>query len=70
MSNVQYPYRASFPRTGDWYSSEGTWYRISTWCNTAFGAGNWNYYGNDFVFERESDYMLFILKWQEQRSGH
>lgn len=63
MSNTVYPYKVSFPRTGDWYSNEGTWYRISTWCNTTFGRGNWEYYNNSFVFSEERDFMLFKLKW-------
>ena len=65
MSNAQYPYRYKFRRTGDWYDSGGTWYQISTWCNRTFGAGCWNYYGGDFVFEQERDYMLFKLKWSD-----
>lgn len=63
MSNVQYPYRVPFARTGDWYDSGGTWYKVSTWCNTTFGKGNWEYYYNEFVFEHERDYMLFKLRW-------
>ena len=63
MSNVVYPYRVSYPRTGDWYDSGGRWYQISTWCKQTFGDDTWNYYGGDFVFVHERDYMLFRLKW-------
>ena len=63
MSNVQYPYRTAVQRTGDWYDSGGRWYQLSTWCDKTLGRGNWEYYGGEFVFEKESDYMLFKLKW-------
>ena len=63
MSNVVYPYRVTYPRTGDWYDPSGRWYQISTWCKQTFGDDTWNYYGGDFVFEHERDYMLFRLKW-------
>jgi hypothetical protein len=62
MSNP-FRYRVEFRRTGDWYDSGGKWYEISTWCNRTFGAGNWDYFYDGFVFEKESDYMLFKLKW-------
>lgn len=68
MSNTVYPFRITFPRTGDWYDSGGTWYRVSTWCNSTFGEGNWNYYGGDFVFEKERDFLLFKLKWSEHHA--
>ena len=64
MSNMQYPYRLKFPRTGNWYDAkDGMWYRLSTWCDQCIGKGNWEYYWEEFVFEREEDYMLFKLKW-------
>lgn len=66
MSNLVYPYRVEFHRTGDWYDSGGQWYKMSTWCNRTFGDGSWNYYGNSFVFEHEKDYLIFKLKWGEQ----
>lgn len=63
MSKDLYPYRVEFRKTNDWYDSNGTWYQVSTWCNQMFGQGNWNYFFSAFVFEKESDYMLFKLKW-------
>ena len=62
MSNP-YKYRVEFRKTSGWYDSGGTWYKISTWCNQTLGPGNWDYYYDGFVFEKESDYMLFKLKW-------
>jgi hypothetical protein len=62
MSNP-YKYRVPFKRTSGWYDNEGTWYQISTWCNRTLGPGNWDYFYDGFVFEKESDYMLFKLKW-------
>lgn len=62
MSNP-FRYRVEFRRTGDWYDNEGMWYQISTWCNKTFGAGNWDYFYNEFAFEHERDFMLFKLKW-------
>ena len=72
MSDAQYPYRVPFKRTASWWASNGLgdWATISTWCNDTFGDDAWNYYGGDFVFEHERDYMLFILKWQVQRLEH
>lgn len=61
MSNATYPYRVNYPRTADWYS--GHWRELSTWCDECITAGEWNYYGDSFVFAYEKDYMLFKLRW-------
>ena len=63
MSDVVYPYRVRFPRTGNWYDGGGMWYQLSSWCDECIGKGRWEYYWSEFVFEREQDYMLFKLKW-------
>lgn len=56
-----YKYRVPFKRTGKWW--DGDWRDISTWCNQTIGPGNWDYYYDGFVFEKERDYMIFKLKW-------
>ena len=61
MSNVTYPYRIDYPRTSDWYY--GDWAKRSSWCDECIGSGEWNYYGDSFVFSHEKDYMLFKLRW-------
>lgn len=68
MSNHAYPYRIDFPRTKQWYPNyatygDGDWSKLSDWCNRCMEPGEWNYYGDAFVFAREEDYMLFKLKW-------
>lgn len=61
MSNTTYPYRIDYPRTGNWW--DGAWRDLSAWCDECIGPGEWNYYGDSFVFCREEDYMLFKLRW-------
>jgi hypothetical protein len=61
MSDAVYPYRIHYPRTSDWW--DGSWAKLSSWCNECFEPGEWNYYSNSFVFSQEKDYMLFKLKW-------
>ena len=61
MSNAVYPYRIDFKRTPKWWDTD--WRDISNWCNQSFGEGNWNYYGDSFVFENEGHLMLFKLRW-------
>jgi hypothetical protein len=61
MSNAVYPYRIEYPRTSGWWDSD--WRNISDWCNECIAPGEWNYYGESFVFANEADYMLFKLKW-------
>jgi hypothetical protein len=68
MSDAVYPYRVTFNRTAQWYPNSSTygngdWIKISEWCDSSIGPGNWDYYWNEFVFSREEDYMLFKLKW-------
>ena len=73
MSNTLYKYRVPFKRTANWYGNkgrEGDWSKISEWCNQTLGRGNWEYYYDGFVFEKERDYMLFILKWPELKLEH
>lgn len=69
MSNTVYPYRVSYLRTGTWWSGsdgiEGDWSKISSWCNECIGAGEWEYYGDSFVFTEEKYYVLFKLKWEK-----
>ena len=56
-----YKYRVPYKRTQHWWNKD--WADISEWCNKTFGAGNWDYYYDGFVFEHERDYMLFKMKW-------
>lgn len=62
MSNAAYPYRVAYPRTHDWW--DGHWADLSSWCDKTLGKGVWNYYGGDFVFEQESHYLMFLMKWK------
>ena len=52
-----------YKRTGDWWVGGGQWYKLATWCDENIGHGNWDYYHEHFVFEKETDKALFILKW-------
>lgn len=61
MSNTLYRYRVPFKRTALWWEKD--WGEISDWCNQTIGRGNWDYFYDGFVFDKESDYMLFKLKW-------
>lgn len=59
-----YPYHVPFKRTIDWWDSGGTWYQVSTWCNTNFGNRHrWEFFDEKFMFETEQDKAWFILRW-------
>jgi len=57
-----FPYSVKYPRTQNWYN--GDWRKLSNWCN---GIGkcavDWEYMNECFLFTRERDKMLFLLKW-------
>ncbi len=61
MSNAVYPYRVPYLRTSKWWNND--WSDLANWCDQCIGAGEWNYYNEEFVFTNEKDYMLFKLKW-------
>lgn len=68
MSNLTYPYRSRrYTRTEFWWTrpdgSAGDWKLLSDWCNATCGEGNWEYYNNQFVFEKEADLTTFLLRW-------
>ena len=58
-----------YPRTNDWWSgyngtASGRWGEISRWLEECVGPiGEWEYFSEYFVFKRESDAVLFKLKW-------
>lgn len=55
------PWKRCQPRHDDWYTSE--WPKLSTWCSETYGWGNWEYFNECFRFKKESDKMLFMLRW-------
>lgn len=57
-----YPYHVPFKRTGDWWSSGGTWYQISTWLRASI-RHRWEYMDEKFMFETEQDKAWFMLRW-------
>ncbi len=62
QAKVNVPY----PRQINWWPSaghNGHWYELSTWCNEAFGQGNWDYINQCFLFEAKEAETLFKLKW-------
>lgn len=56
-------YTVKYPRTRDWYKKD--WPDLVEWCDTAFGHGKWgwDHVTPAFVFNKESDKMLFMLRW-------
>ena len=58
-----YPHHVPFKRTNDWYDSGGTWYQVSTWCNTNF-QHRWDYSDGKFMFESQKDQAWFMLRWE------
>jgi len=59
-----FPYTVNYPRTRNWWTSDGDWYQISTWCTQTFGQDNWEYFDQHFVFEQESQKLMFLLRWK------
>ena len=57
-----FPYKVHFPRTANWYVNEGMWYQISHWLHDTIGY-DWDYVDSHFVFGKESDKMIFMLRW-------
>ena len=54
-------YSVPYKRTSDWWTGDGQWYKLATWCNECFH--DWDYVNERFVFTNEHDKALFILKW-------
>jgi hypothetical protein len=61
MKSSQFKYGVSYKRTPDWWSDD--WADISDWCNSTHGAGNWEYINQHFLFQKQSDLTVFVLKW-------
>lgn len=57
-----YSYCVFYPRTAEWYSPGGDWYKISHWLQDVQKC-NWDYVDNHFVFAEESDKVMFLLRW-------
>jgi hypothetical protein len=57
-----YPFHVSYPRTADWWGGGGTWYEISTWCQSNF-RNRWEYLDGCFMFETQQDKNWFVLRW-------
>lgn len=36
---------------------------VERWCWERFKGRYWNNYGRQFVFKREKDYTMFVLRW-------
>ena len=58
----KFPHGVVYLRTNDWYV--GRWRTLSNWCDLTYGAGNWEYIQERFVFKTEPDKTMFILKWK------
>jgi hypothetical protein len=63
MKTVMKTYPVKYPRTFDWY--DGRWGELAEWCDSAFGDKNWawSHISEEFLFEKASDRMLFVLRW-------
>ena len=56
-----YPYKSRrFIKGPIWY--QHVWRDMSNWCD-AHMPDSWEYDGGYFVFKREQDLTMFILKW-------
>jgi hypothetical protein len=57
----QFPFKVKYQRTNDWYTSR--WYDLSTWCNEMCEIGSWEYTNEQFLFKKQEDQILFVLRW-------
>jgi hypothetical protein len=57
---MKYPYSVKYRRTSDWWISR--WTMVGGWCHRTLD-GYWDYQMESFWFEKESDYVLFLLRW-------
>ena len=57
-------YAVEFKRTWNWWGEE--WPEISAWCNETYGkdSWDWDHVSQQFKFEKESDKVLFMLRWK------
>jgi hypothetical protein len=62
-SYTKFPYRVSFRRTSDWWTTG--WREISSWLAITVGpcATHWEYLGEQFMFTKEEHKTLFLLRW-------
>jgi hypothetical protein len=53
-----------FPRTLGWWTDD--WREISSWLSTIIGVSgtDWEYIGEEFMFNTEEHKILFLLRWR------
>jgi hypothetical protein len=64
----KYPHWVKYRRTRNWWlhpepGGVGEWAQLSEWCNTICGRGKWEYINEYFMFNKESDKTMFLLRW-------
>ena len=63
----KFPYKVFYPRTINWWNGGGDWYQLSHYVSDVLNCKcgiDWDYIDNHFVFVRESDQMMFLLRWK------
>jgi hypothetical protein len=58
-----FPYHVKYSRTDNWYN--GDWKELSDWCSLSIGkcAKDWEYMNECFLFTKEQDKLMFIMRW-------
>jgi hypothetical protein len=61
----QYPHTVRVRKDHNWWSDQGTWYEMSTWCSNTIGSlPVWEFdQPGVFLFQTEADKMLFLMRW-------
>jgi hypothetical protein len=64
MKTVMKTYPVKYKRTKDWW--DGHWRELAEWCDATFGDERWawSHIAEEFLFEKASDRMMFILRWK------